>query len=376
MLGIWPVYKTMAQLDLGLAGIIAAVSAFVGEGSQLVFGSLSDRGYRRHLIVIGLLLSSFAAFVAYTQNYFALMMLMLGLMIGSGMFHPSAVGLVGQMSRTRKALLIGFFVSGGGLGMAFSQIAFAKAVEWFGGHTFILILPTVLLIGFFFLPYFYLPAAVQTAKRSQLSYIMDSFRLFRRPELATLYVAQLFNQTIFWGLIFLLPDILLTREYDTWITFGGGHMAYIIGASLSMIPGGYLADKYSPKTVLYGSNILGAILIYTLLLSPNLENEMVMALLFSIGAVTGVVNPVIVAWGNRLAPESPGTVSAFLMGLVWCVAEGLGPGGGGLMTKLFIDDAPAKAVGILGLCFIITLAATYRMPDDEKEAVPESIAIQ
>nr|MBA2728798.1 hypothetical protein [Parachlamydiaceae bacterium] len=52
MLGIWSVYKTIAGLDLALCGLIVGLCAFIGEGLQAYFGTLSDRGYRTQLIVI------------------------------------------------------------------------------------------------------------------------------------------------------------------------------------------------------------------------------------------------------------------------------------------------------------------------------------
>lgn len=57
MLGIWPVFKSLAQIDLAKAGLIVAVGALIGEGSQLIFGSFSDRGYRKILIIGGLISS-------------------------------------------------------------------------------------------------------------------------------------------------------------------------------------------------------------------------------------------------------------------------------------------------------------------------------
>ncbi len=38
MIGIWAIYKTIAHLDLFLAGVISGVGAFIGEGMQIFFG--------------------------------------------------------------------------------------------------------------------------------------------------------------------------------------------------------------------------------------------------------------------------------------------------------------------------------------------------
>lgn len=45
--GIWPIYKTIAQIDLAKAGLIAGLSGFIGEFLQIFFGYFSDRGYRK-----------------------------------------------------------------------------------------------------------------------------------------------------------------------------------------------------------------------------------------------------------------------------------------------------------------------------------------
>ncbi len=373
MLGIWPLFKTMSKLDLAKAGMISAASSFIGEGSQLVFGSLSDRGYRRHLIALGIFLTGFSTLLAYTGNYFAYLVLFMSTMIGSGMFHPSAVGLLGQISDKRKALLIGFFISGGGLGMAFSQIIYVHTFHFFSGHMAFLALPSVFLAALVFFKSFHSPSIPKTDKpHSKRQDILNTFRLFKNRDLTTLYFSQLCNQTIFWGLVFLLPDVLTSREYDRWVCFGGGHLCLILGASIAMIPAGYLADRYSTRSVLIGSYSIGAVLLYSILYSPYLENTALLCALFVLGAVTGVVNPVSLALGNRLAPNNPGMVSAFLMGLVWCVAEGLGPGGGGLLTLLFEDDAPAKALSILGVTYFIGFILATKLPVVEHQQIVEA----
>ena len=63
------------------------------------------------------------------------------------------------------------------------------------------------------------------------------------------------------------------------------------------------------------------------------------------------------------------------MGLVWCVAEGLGQGGGGLLTKLFEEDAPAKALSIVGITFFFGLATAFKLPKESKIPVQQEEAI-
>ena len=66
-------------------------------------------------------------------------------------------------------------------------------------------------------------------------------------------------------------------------------------------------------------------------MNPFLPVLHLLTMLFFLGATLGAINPIALALGNRMAPHHPGAVSAFLMGMVWCVSEGLGQAGGGLL---------------------------------------------
>ena len=373
MIGIWPVYKTIAHLDLATCGMIAGLCALIGEGMQIVFGSLSDRGYRKALIVIGLCGTLAGTCMVFTENYVTLFFLLMILCIGSGAFHPSAVGLVGSLTTTRKGVFIAIFSSGGALGMASSQLVFSEAYRVFDGNTlYLAILPLVLIIGIIFyklagtqpIP------AISTRKKIDLK---EFFGLFRRREITLLYFIQVCNQTIVWATVFLLPDVLLSRGHETWVTFGGGHLFFIIGGALMMIPSGYLADKFSYKTVIFTATFLAFILFSTFLFVPNISTSGVLGLLFVMGATAQVVSPLLLAFGNKLVPNNPGMISALLMGLAWCLSEGLGQGGGGALTQLFEVDAAANALCILNVCFLIGLGLTSMLPKEVKNSESSTI---
>lgn len=196
-----------------------------------------------------------------------------------------------------------------------------------------------------------------------------NFQIFKNyfsdPALRHLYIAQVCNQTIFWGSIFLLPDVLVSRGYDESIAFGGGHFAFIIGSAFMMIPSGYFADRFSPRSVIMVASLLGMIFFYTFLLNPLLPVVYLMPLLILAGSFLGVVQPVAVALGNILGKKNPGITGFFTMGLVWCLSETLGPAGSGLLSKLFDEDAPAKALMVFGLLYPILFYFTYRLPARE-----------
>lgn len=362
MLGVWPVYKSLAHLDLAKAGLVVAVGAFLGEGSQLIFGSLSDHGYRKPIILMGIFMGTASVFLPYSTAYPVLFTLYLLTCIGSGAFHPSAAGLANSLIPERRGVLMATFASGGSFGLAFSQIIFTSMYESVPDQIYLLAIPGICLVGCMWMLYRAPPTAAN--KEGHKINVKDFVALFKRSEMRYLYISQVANQSILWGLIFILPDALKTLGHFDWVCYGGGHMCLILGGAAMMIPSGYLADKYSARNVLLYSSLAACVIFYFILFSGGISMTLVLLALFSLGASLAIANPVAVALGVRYVPHQPGVVSAFLMGLVWCLSEALGPGGVGIVSTLFEDYAPVKALAILGGFFLINIYATIRLPKE------------
>lgn len=371
MLGIWHVYKSMAEIDLGMAGMIVAVGAFIGEGSQLLFGSFSDRGYRKMLMICGLVGVAASAFLAYSTSYIVLFVLYLVTCIGSGSFHPASASLVSTLNPARRGLLMTIYASGGYLGLAGSQLIFTNTHSLLDGNTLIMAIPAlVLAAGLLFIR---LPSAPQSIPVNRPKFF-DLFKFFKKSHFRSLYFSQVANQSILWGTIFILPDVLKEFGFSEAICYGGGHFFYILGGACMMIPAGFLADRYSARIVMIAAGLISLSAFYGLIFFGNLSVTLTLAMLFTLGATLSLMNPIGVALGTRYEPQQSGAVSAFLMGLVWCVSESIGPGSVGLMSGLFEDYAPVKALAILGSLFIVQIAATVRLP--KEEAVAEQPLLQ
>lgn len=379
MIGIWAIYKTIAHLDLFLAGLISGFAAFVGEGMQIFFGPLSDKGWRKQLICIGLVVTAASALMSYTTNYWVLLFLFSVTCLGSGAFHPAAVSLAGALTPNHKSLMITIFASGGALGLASSQMIFSHFHAALNGNTLVLIVPTAILalaLTVYGLKGMQQFSVVRTSETVNLRALFAQFKI---RNLRLLYIAQVCNQTLFWGTIFLLPDALICKGYDNWLCHGGGHLFLILGGAFMMVPSGYLADKYSARTVLLVSTLGAMSMFYLFLFSPVMNNYIFITIVFLMGAFLGTINPVLIAFGNRIAPENPGMVSTLLMGMAWCVAEGLGQGGGGFITKFFLVHGPIYALGILGFFYIVGLWTTSCLPclknDEIKQPLPHNSSV-
>lgn len=359
MVGIWPVYKTLFQLDLMKAGVLAGVCASIGEGTQLYWGPLADGGKRRLVLFLGVLLSLSAVGLAYVESYPAYGLLLLCAYLGSGAFHPSGGSLAFNLDPQRRGLMVGIFAAGGGMGLACSQMGYSTLFQWMDGQTLWLLLPALAVLGCVLL---YPATAPQSFPRKQS--VWKGIRsLLKLPHMRQLYMGQLLNQGFYWGIIFLLPDLLKERGYAPWVFQGGGHFAMILGLATMTVPMGLLADRWGVKGVHLACQLGAFLFVSWILIFPELPVDQLCPLLFLLGACAGSMSPLAVVWGNQLHPGSPGLVTGFFMGFVWLISEGVGPGLGGALTLLFQEGQAAKALGVLSLFLLGSLALIRSVPN-------------
>lgn len=348
--GVWPVFKTLAQLDIARAGLIAMTGAIIGNGCQVLFGLLADRGWRRPLLLGGVLTAGAVTFVTWTDSYAVMLALVLLTYLGSAAFHPSGTGAAAGISHTRTGAMVGLFFAGGFAGFALSQILFASLYLRSPRLTPLLVaIPIVAGLA--------MALRVHDAPRAQRASTTGRVALRGRwSTLATLFSVQVFATAVNLGVIFLLPDLLLARRAPTWMVNGGGHFAMILGSCLSLLPAGHAADRLGARRVLCIANLATGVLL-AWLLSRSQVSLLDLAIVMAFGAFNGMNNVVTVAEGNRMLPGHASSVSAVLMGLPWCVAASAS-----LIAGLLADPArggtPARALAWLGLAIPLALAAS------------------
>jgi FSR family fosmidomycin resistance protein-like MFS transporter len=342
--GIWPIYKTIAGIDLAKAGLIAGLSGFFGEFLQLFFGYFSDRGFRKTVIILGLILASCVLWITFTSDILFSFFILLLLMLGSGSYHPAAVGFAGLLSSERKGRNILFFASGGAIGLAISQLAFTKALDLCRGHALIFLIPVAMLIGV--IACYPMQGQGDNRRLSFKEFIQPLLRA--KHSLVLLYITQVFNFTLITAFMFLLPDLMRSKDCHTWLCMGGGHLCFVLGGAMMMVPAGYLCDKFGHKPVLLIVMFSGLLLLYSFLIHSEHSLKKTILFLTTLGGFMGTVNPIIVSWGNKLVPESPSTVSGLLMGCAWCLAN-LGAAWAGLLAKAITVEPIVMTLCLLGL---------------------------
>src|ERR1700722_511487 len=358
--GIWPIYKTIAGIDLAKAGLIAGLSGFLGEMLQLFFGYFSDRGFRKKMMILGLALASCVLWITFTNGILISFFVLFMLMAGSGSFHPAAVGFAGLLS-LHKGRNILVFASGGAIGLGISQLAFTKALELCGGHALIFFIPVILLIVIICL--YPMQEQSQNRKLTFKEFIQPLLQA-KRP-LSLLYISQVFNFTLITAFMFLLPDLMRSKGCHSWLCMGGGHLCFVLGGAAVMVPAGYLCDRYGHKPILLVTVFCSLLLLYSFLTQSVHPIKQTILFLTALGGFMGTVNPIIVSWGNKLVPESPSTVSGLMMGCAWCLAN-LGSTWAGLLVKTIQIEPIVTTLCLLGLLlvgsFILILFAPQAKP--------------
>jgi len=359
MLGIWPVFKTMAGLDLALAGLLAAGCVVVGEGLQCYFGALCDRGYQRILLFFGISFAASACFLSYTSSYVIFFILFMSTCLGSAAFHPTAASILSNLTVTNRAGLMGVFTASGMLGLGVSQLLFSWTHQVYEGSTAILAVPSIILA---FIVFFFLKGKTQRgeSKKSDGSFSLY-MKFLKVKELRALYLSMLGNQIVLWSLVFLLPDLLQERGYMPWVVFGGGNLFLMAGAAVGPPLFGYIADKTSARQVIVSTSVLTLGCFYLLLAPIGLSVEVLFGLLFMLGSMLGSVPPLIWALGAQMVPQHKGVISAFLMGFVWIFSESLGLGLSGFLATLFTDNSATWALALMGSVQFISCFANTQL---------------
>ncbi len=358
--GIWPIYKTLCGIDLAQAGWIAGISGFVGESLQLFFGYFCDRGMRKRILLFGLAMGSSILWITTSQGILFYFLLLLFVNISSGAFHPAAVGYAGSLTKEHKAKTILFFASGGLLGLACSQMIFTKMLTIFHGHALILFIPVVF-VGIWI--FFHSFPESSPLKNVSLQQMLVNFKQAQKT-LTFLYLIQLCSYSLILALVFILPDVLITKTPHAWLQMGGGHFCYVLGGALALPFMGYFCDRYGQKKLILCSVTLSLNFLVLLIAIPSLNAVSGILLLFCLGASLNSINPMIVSWGHKVAPHSPSIVSALLMGLAWCFSY-LGPLGAGILYKSFSKSPEIKTLCCLGILLVFAFFFTWMAPSQE-----------
>jgi FSR family fosmidomycin resistance protein-like MFS transporter len=351
--GIWPVYKILAHLDLRTAGGIATASTLAGNGLQLAFGPLADRGHRRLLVATGVAAAGAVCFFPYAGSPAALLALVLVASIGSAAFHPAGAGHAGTVRTHRSGLAVALFLAGGYLGFAASQLAYAGAFRALDGR----------LAPFFVLP-LALGAALLLARRGvggrgTVPCAPPAHGPVPWGKLAWLFAIQGLSAAIGVSVQFLTPELF--GGGGGTLAMGGAHCLATLAGAAALVPAGWARDRFGARRVLLVANLLAAISLGLLALFAGRGPGLLLFLLLAFNFANAANTVVALAEGTRGLSHAGSSVSALLMGLPWLVSAPA-PSLAGYLADPGRGGTPAMALAIIGTCSPLAALAALFLP--------------
>jgi MFS transporter, FSR family, fosmidomycin resistance protein len=354
--GVWPVFKVLAQLDLRLAGLIAAVASVVGNGAQLVFGPLADRGYRRILIGAGVAAAGAVFLLPYAvPQATPLVLLMVLGAVGSAAVHPAGAGHVATARTGRPGLAMAVYLAGGAVGFGMSQLLYTGLYRGLSGRLAPLTaLP--LLLG----------AALLVVGRGPRPAAFAASGAKAPPatapvpwgKVAALFAIQGLSACIGVAVQFLTPEVFGGRGA---MAMGGANAVATLTGALALFPAGAARDRFGAWRVLFAFNLLaGSALGLLAFLGPRDPRIAFVAVpLFTFANSANTV--VAVAEGTQGLAGKGSSVAALLMGLPWLVSSPA-PALAALLADPGRGGSPEIALGWMALCSPAAAAVALLLP--------------
>lgn len=326
--GVWPVFKTLAGLDLYWAGLLATVATATTAAIQPVFGFYADRGHHRLLIVGGLILSLtlllLGPVATYGHNlppitfYGLLFLILLLSRLGGSMFHPPGTSMAGNASAARRSMLVGLFIACGMSGFALSAMAFSVTWKLTDGNTqwlLLLLLPPTVLVWAWCRP----PVIHRETRLNFLQVLVELGHV--RGHLLALFLIQVCTSATAQGIFFLLPEFVEARGYPIAMQHWGAFLLMILGAVPLMIWAGHVADRWNRKAMLVAVLALTVMLYHFFVQLPTLSLPLFILLCLVTGGFLSTGPPIAVAIAQHMAPRSESMISGVMMGLAWAVGS-------------------------------------------------------
>ncbi|MEE2658634.1 MAG: MFS transporter [Candidatus Latescibacterota bacterium] len=363
-----PIFVDRLELSHASAGLLGMIVS-VCNVSQPLLGVWADGMRRRWLVLAGLaLVSVFMPLMGVAPSYWTLVaMLCLG-GIGVAAFHPQVFSLAGELAGNRRFFGLSLFTFGGTMGLGVTPLWAAPMASRIGLEW----LPVVGLPGLIFLFVLWRvvpldnPHMKGAGKRPSLLEGLDGAG--RHLALITAVVILRSMTTLGYG--FFLTVLAKERGLSD-IEWGVTLSVYNVSGVVGSLIFGYLADRISPRPLVWGTLILSAPCLYLYL---GAEGILAYVLLTLGGGLLMASNSILVALAQELAPKSSGLASSLPLGFSW------GVGSLALYPVGWIADQIGLTGALAGLAWLPLVSAipAFFLPNrpaklDEDKTVTEAM---
>jgi MFS family permease len=364
----FPMFKTLAGLDLKTAGAMSAVAVIFGAALQPFFGALADHGWRRRLLFIGaglvcinaLLgpLGRFPALLHSWHGYAVLFLMLVSVNVGSSMFHPAALSLAGGTSQANRSTVLALFIACGQAGMMSSHLLFSRVYLYFDQRTEILLVPAV---AFILWAWVWSPSSRDAdPPRRPTGFNVRGLRELPYG-LIPLWFIQVLMTAVGASFIFLMPEFAMQHGFDekgAWVN-GGAMAVWTAGAVSTIVFAGQIADRFGKRRTLLAALVL-ATPCFLYMAVGEMPQSTRLVLMFITGGLVGSIGPIGIGLGQQMAPGRESLATGLLMGFAWAAASPAQWISSTLAVTL--EQKAAGAVACLTVCLALASVLVFFIP--------------
>ncbi|MBU8917268.1 YbfB/YjiJ family MFS transporter [Bacillus sp. FJAT-29953] len=349
---LMPFMKDSLSLTYQQAGLLGTVTA-VGYLSLVLFvGIFAAKWGSRKLIIIGtLLVTCGLVYLTWTQTFLSCLVGMVLLGIGAAFTYTPLVNIVVGWYPQQRGMMIGFIISGLGLGSLISSLLIPVFTDWFStnGWRYLWLLFSCVTLLSSFVSYRILrdpPTVLHKTDQKGHSFVHDVYLNKKVVLVAVIYGLI--------GFAYLIPQsFLFSFLLDSHINqYSAGHIMSL-GSIMSIFSGplwGTISDKIGRKTSMLITLFLGAVSMIIPIIFPVYLGFVICQFLWGITYV-GMLS-LIQALSTEQVHQSYAPVALGYVTVYFAVGQFIGPGLGGWFID-YLGGIPSA----LYLCSGLLLAA-------------------
>ncbi|WP_284036916.1 YbfB/YjiJ family MFS transporter [Neobacillus sp. 114] len=349
---LMPFMKNSLSLTYQQAGLLGTVTA-VGYLSLVLFvGIFAAKWGSRKLIIIGtLLVTCGLVYLTWTQTFLSCLVGMVLLGIGAAFTYTPLVNIVVGWYPQQRGMMIGFIISGLGLGSLISSLLIPVFTDWFStnGWRYLWLLFSFVTLLSSFVSYRILrdpPTVLHKTDQKGHSFVHDVYLNKKVVLVAVIYGLI--------GFAYLIPQsFLFSFLLDSHINqYSAGHIMSL-GSIMSIFSGplwGTISDKIGRKTSMLITLFLGAVSMIIPIIFPVYLGFVICQFLWGITYV-GMLS-LIQALSTEQVHQSYAPVALGYVTVYFAVGQFIGPGLGGWFID-YLGGIPSA----LYLCSGLLLAA-------------------
>jgi FSR family fosmidomycin resistance protein-like MFS transporter len=363
MPAILPALVHKLHLDYSAAGGLVTIITLWSHVSQPLLGYGADRIGRRHLVILGPLITALAmSMLGLMDTYQALLLVLLVGSFGNALFHPLGASLTGTVSRgSGPAMAV--FAAGGNVGYGLGSMVIVVVVAHLGLERSWVTVGAGLATALFM--YSSLPHGVDVTEtppadpegRPRLHWVGPLVILFI---VVMLRAAQ---GTTFTNFI----PLLLNARGASLLLGGYAILGFSLAGAVGGLIGGPVSRRVGKKWVTVVSLGLAGPALYLFLHADGLAAA---ALLMLTGACLFAALPINIVMAQELLPRHASTASGLVMGLAWGVGSFSAKLVGNAADRFALTLGPAlglqRALEYSALMLVVATVVALFLPDTKQ----------